>query len=1283
MNFIKIAWRDIVSIFKNRFIRVSVTAIIIVPLLYSLLYLYAFWDPYSKLQDVPVAIVNLDKGSVKDGTDVNYGNDLVKNLKDNDKMGWKFVSKEDAEEGVKEKDYYAMFIIPEDFSTKVVSAKDGKPEEPNITYTANEKKNFLAAQINGKVLTELKAEITKNITKEYTKVTFDNLYELKDGMQKAADGSKELKDGIVTAKDGSSQINDGVGTLKTKVDDGIALAGLHPELKSLVDASNAVKTRKVLQDGLALKDIDTSMLDMVNETNVGLATKSASDVSGLMNSQGVKTIMNIPSLQVVLSQMDFTKSGNVDALKERVNNVESLLSDVAVLQSAVSKIDQNKLNAMLAPLATPEMQSVLKDPVKLNAMVTNANNLIGTANNLNTVVSKVDSDKLKALVAPLASPQMQAILSDPAKLDGMVTNAGQLIDLANNVNGLLTKVDGTKLTNMVSPFMTPQMQAVINDPTQLNALVNNTNNLITTASVLNDTLKQVDGTKLNAMLQPLFTPQMQAILNDDTKLTGMLANAQALIKTAGDLNTILNGVDGNSLNTALTTLSPVLSDSTKLTSLTNMAKTASAVGSDAATIQGMQYVLSNASKMNDLLTTSTAMSNKVNISDADKTTLANVPDAQLTALNTNKQALINVIASEAAKGNIDPTTAQSLTLAVTIGSDISPAVKDLVTVQGKLADPSIAQIQTVLSGMDANKVTAMNSLLTGVKDNAQVLGALPTVLTTTNANSLLALQPITQNYTTIKNTLSSNLPLLQAISPTLTVDNVKNVKPLLGLAPQFDTMKTQLNGGVGLLNTVKPSLTADNISNAAPLLSLVPKYDYLKGQLNGNIGLLNTVKPSLTTDNVANVLPLMSLTSNFDGMKKDLGSNIGLLNTIKPSLTTDNVANLMPLLSVTSKFDSIKSDIAKNESNLALLNDLMQKANDPSVKAILPQIQTLQQDLQAAKPLLTQLSSQDYMNKIAGSPALVTQLTSMQKDLKNSSDVMTIAQNALSDGNIKMANDLIASIPVLTDGVNKLYDGTNKLNDGMTKLADGSKELNDKLTEGSDKLNKNLVNDSDTMSTFISEPLKMDEKPMFPVKNYGTGFAPYFIPLSLWIGALMMFFVITEKVDEDIKASSASIVLGKYLSYSYIGIIQAVLASAVVIALGLRPANVPLYFLFNIFMSFVFIAIIQCLVFLLGMAGRLLSIILLIFQLTSCAGTFPLEVVPPLFKVLNPFMPFTYCVSALREVISGMNGHAVFMKDVSVLAAFMIVFLAISVLMKGHADKVQEKIKEKAISMAS
>ncbi|MBC8062319.1 MAG: hypothetical protein H7Y18_16850 [Clostridiaceae bacterium] len=97
---------------------------------------------------------------------------------------------------------------------------------------------------------------------------------------------------------------------------------------------------------------------------------------------------------------------------------------------------------------------------------------------------------------------------------------------------------------------------------------------------------------------------------------------------------------------------------------------------------------------------------------------------------------------------------------------------------------------------------------------------------------------------------------------------------------------------------------------------------------------------------------------------------------------------------------------------------------------------------------------------------------------------------------------------------------------------------------------------------------------------------------------------------------------------------------------------------------------------LLGQAGRLLAIVLLILQLTACAGTFPLEVVPHFFKLLNPIMPFTYCVSALRETISGVD-YSVLSMDFAVLAVVLVVFLGISIVFKEHADKVQGIIKEK------
>ena len=231
MNFLKIAWNDISSIFKNRFIRVSVVAIIIVPLLYSLLFLAAFWDPYTRLKSMHVAVVNLDKGSTKDGEQVNYGKEITDKLKDNTEVGWQFTSYDDAKEGLEGKKYYAMFVIPDDFSSKITSSQTLKPVAPAIMYSSNDKKNFIAAQIDGKVEVMLKAEIIKSMTEKGTTVVFDKLTEIKDGMIKAADGSlkladgnkklndkiPEMKDGVGKLVDGSSQLADGIGTLKDKL----------------------------------------------------------------------------------------------------------------------------------------------------------------------------------------------------------------------------------------------------------------------------------------------------------------------------------------------------------------------------------------------------------------------------------------------------------------------------------------------------------------------------------------------------------------------------------------------------------------------------------------------------------------------------------------------------------------------------------------------------------------------------------------------------------------------------------------------------------------------------------------------------------------------------------------------------------------------------------------------------------------------------------------------------------------------------------------------------------
>lgn len=284
-------------------------------------------------------------------------------------------------------------------------------------------------------------------------------------------------------------------------------------------------------------------------------------------------------------------------------------------------------------------------------------------------------------------------------------------------------------------------------------------------------------------------------------------------------------------------------------------------------------------------------------------------------------------------------------------------------------------------------------------------------------------------------------------------------------------------------------------------------------------------------------------------------------------------------------------------------------------------------------------------------------------------------------------NDLYGGSKDLSEGISKLQDGTITLNNGIktidgkmpelqngvNKIYEGTTRLNDELSDGSGKLSDKLVAGSKTMGNFAAEPVKLDDTPLYDVNKYGLGLSPYFMSLGLWVGALLVFFLLTDEVQKGMEANNTDIVMGKYLTVGAIGTIQAIVLSIAALRLGLKPSNMFIYFAFNIFLSWVFIAIMQCLIFILGDIGRLASIILLILQLTSSNGTFPRELLPKFFKIVNPVMPFTYSISAMREINSGID-YSVLGKDVLVLSIILIIFLTLTIKLKKYSDSFKDSI---------
>ncbi|QUC61367.1 YhgE/Pip domain-containing protein [Streptomyces sp. A2-16] len=226
----------------------------------------------------------------------------------------------------------------------------------------------------------------------------------------------------------------------------------------------------------------------------------------------------------------------------------------------------------------------------------------------------------------------------------------------------------------------------------------------------------------------------------------------------------------------------------------------------------------------------------------------------------------------------------------------------------------------------------------------------------------------------------------------------------------------------------------------------------------------------------------------------------------------------------------------------------------------------------------------------------------------------------------------------LDEGVGRLKNGADTLSGGMYKLADGSGKLSDGLHDGASQIPDYDKKDRDRRTDVMADPVQLVSKDLHKAPNYGTGFAPYFIPLSLWVGAMVAYMLITPMNRRALAAGAAAwrIALAGWLPVVAIGVLQTVaLMSVLHWAIGLQMARAAGTVGFLFLVTACFAAIVQWLNARFGAAGRILVLALLMLQLTSAGGTYPVQTSPGFFNAIHPFLPMSYVVEALRRLITG------------------------------------------------
>ncbi|MFK2825846.1 YhgE/Pip domain-containing protein [Bacillus sp. B190/17] len=286
----------------------------------------------------------------------------------------------------------------------------------------------------------------------------------------------------------------------------------------------------------------------------------------------------------------------------------------------------------------------------------------------------------------------------------------------------------------------------------------------------------------------------------------------------------------------------------------------------------------------------------------------------------------------------------------------------------------------------------------------------------------------------------------------------------------------------------------------------------------------------------------------------------------------------------------------------------------------------------------------------------MNQLGEKLSEAKNGSSALANGAQTLQEG----MGELQSGSAKLSEGAGKLAEGSTELENGSIQLEEGTKELHEKLGEAAEKANE--VKAKEKTHDMMAEPVQVDKEVKHHVPNYGTGIAPYFLSLGLFVGALMLTIVFPLREPAERPASGFSWFIGKAGVMLLVGLAQSLLVSAVLLfGLKLEVQSVPLFILTTIITSVAFMALIQMLATMWGNPGRFAAVLILILQLTASAGTFPLELIPKMLQPFNSILPMAYSVRAFKAVISSGDFNFMWMNN-GIIALFAAACLLVTVL---------------------
>ena len=557
-------------IFKNPIAIFLVIALMFIPSLYAWFNIKALWDPYANTSQLPIAVYSDDRTEKFQDKSINIGDEVLKNLKENKQLGWKFVdSKQELDKGVKSGKYYAGIYLPEDFSKNLLSFTTGDIQKPKIVYSINEKINAIAPKITSKGASSLQSQISEEFIKTASSTLLKTFNDIGYDIDKNMVSIQKIKNTILST-------NDNLDTIDQYTQQVVDLHGKMPDLKAKLAKANEFIDYLPEVDALGQKvvQLDDSMPTVKNQLaiimtlqekipeiqnagkQIAMIDNDFASVEQTMNEgiqeakQGLTIIQQVqtalPDIRKLGNQANELASTTLDGATQLQNALPSITSSVDItLKSLQTFADSTSsfiksIKAVIGDktLTTEEKIAVIQnfqDNVKqqqntvkylikfLEDMQTSTGN-----NNLDGVITQLKSfseelTKLDGQLDTLKAAVQSDILPDINKVNKALNDVEEL---ANNISGLVSQIDVQDITAKVQNVLT-----------QLIDTIKNAQGLLTKAQAIDfeSLLSSTSKTVSNAItLLEKYQKEMPAIKQE-------VHDANIMLN--GNMNTIVNAIN--------------------------------------------------------------------------------------------------------------------------------------------------------------------------------------------------------------------------------------------------------------------------------------------------------------------------------------------------------------------------------------------------------------------------------------------------------------------------------------------------------------------------------------------------------------------------------------------------------------------------------------------------------------------------------------------------------------------------------------------------------------------